>query len=314
MDDVGLRDLHRPLIPIVYQRTQALRKATMNQRLALLLAGSVVVALMGGCATQAPPPSAVATMGATDSPEGMPSSARATPDASESPTGDVTIDPATFLQLCAGWPDDAAGGNPIECDRLVRTALEGVIAGGPVSRVETSYACVTSCKPPDPDRGYVIVISAAGTVEVEVARQADGTYAVVGTTPFVPPDHPPFDAPPASAPVVDGAPASVNAREPLPLCGVETRMAGEPFDVAGRQCFWDGVVAGSPVEFVAIGRDTEGLLTTMIHRYDGTGGVELITNDEGGWSRTVAGVEPVPHEGWVFGLAGLTDRQPIPAE
>ena len=110
----------------------------------------------------------------------------------------------------------------------------------------------------------------------------------------------------------NGAPPSVNGREPLPLCGVETGTAYDPFDVEGRQCFWDGLRAGSPVEFVTVHPDTEGLLTTTIYRYPGIGGVEILHDDEVGWWQTFSGVRPAREDGRIFDLDGLTDRQPIP--
>jgi len=235
-----------------------------------------------------------------------------TPALGSPPGGDGQIHPATFLQLCDRWPDDADG-DPITCDDLVRTALNGMPAADQVTRIDTSYSCATSCRPLDADRGYAIVRSGSEAFEIEIARQADGTVAVTGATPFAPPDAPPFDDPAVSAPAVDGAPAGVNERVPLPLCGVEAGSAYGPFDEEARQCFWDGVRAGSPVEFIESHPDTEGLLTTTIYRFGGTGGVEVLSNDEGGWKRMYTGVGPALEDGRVFDVDGLSDTQRLPA-
>jgi hypothetical protein len=295
----------------------------MRVRLDTLLVGTGILVLVAGCVAPASsptvsPPSVSPPASPPDSASVLPSDRPATsaPSLSSEPEptpGNRDIDPSTFLQLCA-LPPDGTDGVAIECDWLVQTTLRGLPAADPVTRIETAYTCSTSCTPFDPDRGYAIVVTGAGALEVEVARQGDGSIAIAATTPVDPPDLPAFEAPPASAPAADGAPNAVNEREPLPLCGVETGSAYDPFDVEGRQCFWDGVRGGSPVEFITVHPDTEGRLTTTIYRYDGTGGVAVIHNDEGGWWRTDSGVAPAREEGRIFGLDGLTDRQPIPAD
>lgn len=273
---------------------------------------ALVLAAVAGCGlpSASPLPASPSSSAAPSSPD-VPSSPPPTDAPGETAGGEGAVDPATFLQLC-GLPPDDAREIAIECFDLVTAAIEGLPAGTAATRIETSYTCATSCRPFDPDRGYAIVTTEAGVLELEVARQADGTLAVESSLPIDPPDPPAFEPPPASAPAADGAPPAVNGREPLPLCGVETGTAYDPFDVAGRQCFWDGMVAGSAVEFVTVHPDTEGLLTTTIYRYPGTGGVELFHNDEGGWWRTYSGVRPAREEGRIFDLDGLTDRQRIP--
>jgi hypothetical protein len=284
----------------------------MAGRMGFLLGSSLVVALVGGCALGSTPPSTAAPASPTSAPPAIPSGPPPTPVPSAPRGGDGTIDPATFLQLCGGWPGDAAD-DPVQCDRLVQTALRGLPAGDPVTRVETSYSCLTACRPIDPNRGYVIVVTSAGAVEVEVGQQADGSYSVVAMAPMEVADTPAFTAPPVAAPAVDGAPPAVNARAPLPHCGLETRDMGGPFDSEGRQCFWDGIRAGSPVEFVETHPDTEGLQVTTVYRFDGSGAVEVVTNDEGGYWLIHTGIGPAAEPGRVFEMAGLGDRQPYPA-
>jgi hypothetical protein len=224
--------------------------------------------------------------------------------------GDGTIDPATFLQLCGAWPGDPAE-DAVSCAELVRAALRGLPAGDPVTRVQTSYSCATSCQPLDPHHGWVIVETGADAVEVEVAQQADGSYGVAAIVPTPLTERQSFDAPGVSAPAIADAPVVVNQRTPLPLCGVESRVAGGPFETAARQCFLDGVRAGSPVEFIAHSWDTEGLDVNTIYRYTGSGSVEVVTNDEGGYWLIHVGIGPAFEPGRVFDLAGLSDRQPI---
>jgi hypothetical protein len=276
----------------------------------ILLVGAVVGVLLGGCALQASPPPTAPPI----SPSPV---VRSGPPPTPIPTaraGDGQIDPSSFLQVCDGWPGDSAD-DPVQCDHLVQTALRGLPAGDPLLRVDTSYSCVSTCKPLDPHRGYVIVTTSGGSVEVEVSEQADGSYAVTETTPIEPPDQPAFEAPPASAPALEGVPHIINQRQPLPQCGVETRDMGGPFDTPARQCFWDGIRAGSPVEFVSITPDTEGLVTITIYRYTGSGAVEMVSNDEGGYWRTSTGIGPATEPGSVFGSDGLqTERDPIPAD
>jgi hypothetical protein len=279
----------------------------------LLPVGTMVVAVLGGCAQ---PPSPPPTTAPASLPSGSPvvrSGQPPTPAPTDRQGGDERIDPSTFLQLCDRWPD-AVVGEPLACDDLVRAALEGIPAGGAITRVVTSYTCATSCRPLDPSRGFVQVESTTGAVEVEVARQPDGSIAATSTTPFEPPELPAFDAPNASAPVVEGAPGVVNRRHPLPHCGVETRDMGGPFDTPARQCFWDGIRAGSPVEFIDRHPDTEGLEVNTVYRFTGSGAVEMVTNDEGGYWLIHTGIGPATEPGRVFETAGLGDRQLLPDE
>ena len=281
----------------------------MNHRLATVLVGTGILVLVAGCATPASPPSASPSGSPSVVPPVLPSDPPPTsaPSPSSEPepvASNRDIDPATFLQICAARPDDIDG-DPIWCDDLVRTALEGLADGKALVRVETTYSCATSCRPVEADRGYVLVFSPSGAVEVEVERQSDGVLGVAATTPFDPPGMPAFDAPPVDAPAIDGAPESINGRAPLPLCGVESGSAYGPFDTAARQCFWDGVRAGSPVEFIATQPDTEGRSTTTIHRYAGAGAVEIFMSQEEGWTRMVSGIAPTGDDR-VFDFAGLT--------
>src|SRR5689334_8725717 len=254
----------------------------MFRRTGILAIGAGSLVLVAGCALQASPVPVTPASSPPPSEAVVPSGPPPTPVASSPRVGDGTIDPATFLQVCA-LPPEGSEGIAIECGRLVQAALRGLPPGDPVTRIDTSYTCATACKPFDPDHGYAIVTAGTGTVEVDVARQPDGTFAVVGSTSFDPPAPSPFEAPAPSAPAAEGAPSSVNERAPLPQCGVETGSAYDTPDTKGRQCFWDGVLAGSPVEFMTVHPDTEGLLTTTIYRYSGSGGVAVIHNDEGGW-------------------------------
>jgi hypothetical protein len=273
----------------------------------------LVEAIVAGCAT--------GTWPAPVTPAPVPSSSVAAPvpdpaasttasplPPSSSPGGaDGMADPATFLQLCDRWPA-AVDGDPIPCEELVGMAItSAAVAGARVTRVETSYGCSTGdeCEPVASDQAHVTIASNLGAVELEVTRTTDGSLAITGSIPVDRPAPLPFDAPPPSAPAIDDAPAEVNQRAALPLCGHEVAEPYGPPDTAARDCFWNGVRAGSPVELVSSSTDTEGRPSTTIYRYAGTGGVEIVYNDETGWFRMFSGLEPFP-DGKVFDLAGMT--------
>jgi hypothetical protein len=234
------------------------------------------------------------------------------PTPSRPAVGGEAPDASTFLQLCGRWPDGVPG-EPIPCDDLVRQALADLPGGaGSVHRVETSYPCTAdACEPGAADRADVRLVSDAGAVVVEVARGPDGSLEAATPAAADPAAVPPFDPPPASAPVVEGAPVPVNDRAALPWCGHEVVEPYGPHDPDARRCLWDALQAGSPAELVSSSTDTEGRPSTTIYRYAGTGGLEVLYDDETGWFRLYSGLEPVPDDR-VFDLAGLTTApQPV---
>jgi hypothetical protein len=220
-------------------------------------------------------------------------------------------DPATFLQVCRTLAGTESR-PPVPCEDAVVAAL-AVLARTTPTRVEVA-ACgaLMSCPKPDADRVFVDVLARGTTTEVELVRGTDGGLAVHGTGPGAIPVPPPYTAPPTGRAALPGAPASLASRPAYPLCGTEDTPMGGPYDERARTCFLDGVLAGSPVEFASVGRGTEGGQYVRLYRYDGSGGLEVVTGEDGAWQRAFTGIAEAGG-GLVFDIGGMsTEREPVP--
>jgi hypothetical protein len=232
------------------------------------------------------------------------------------PTGAAAAapDPSMFLQVCQGF---GAGGDelPIPCSDAVAAALaDPSIAGSPVSRVAVGFRCPgdASCAPPDADVAFVAVTAGNVATVLRVTRAEDESLTTVVVGRGSPSTPPPFPAPAPGRAQLPGAPASLAAREPYPLCGREDTPMGGPYDEAARRCFLDGVLAGSPVEFASVGAGTEGAGYVRLFRYPGTGGVQLVSGENGVWRRRTTGIR-VAGDGLVFDIDGLSTKpEPVP--
>jgi hypothetical protein len=302
----------------------------------LVLAACLLIA--GGCATTpgpaSPRASVTAPAGSSDGPsagtpmgsgtagqtDGTASDAPATespatddptdpPATSPSPTDDTSgrPDPATFLQVCRDL--DGATPDPIPCADAVEIALEYPgLAGARVTRVDVRPACEprrcgrTTAVPLE-----ITVLSDRPPLEVEVARGTDGGLAVGTVRPGKLPTAPAFTPPAPGLATLSGAPASLIARSPYPLCGEETAAMGGPYDRVARRCFLDGVLAGSPVEFASQTNGTEGGGLITVVRFAGNGGIEYVTGEAGQWTRAFTGIRPASG-GLVFDVDGMATR------
>jgi hypothetical protein len=90
--------------------------------------------------------------------------------------------------------------------------------------------------------------------------------------------------PSVAAPALDGAPASIRGRTPLPFCGAEDTTTHD-VDPAIRRCFVDGLLAGSPVELISRSPSTEGDPVVSLLRWSGTGSIERSVHADGSWAR-----------------------------
>jgi hypothetical protein len=200
----------------------------------------------------------------------------------------------------------------LACADAVETALLSLGAGaGRVTRVDVrSRQCDdASCPAADPAAAFVTAVTPGSEpVEIEVRQQADGSIVVASTAPGKPPELPPFSPPAPAAPPLEGAPAGVTDRQPLPFCGSEEAAPGGPYDSASRTCFLDGVLAESPVEFITRSSSTEGTEVIELWRYDGAGGVEVVTAESGTWILIATGIRPAG-EGRVFVGAGMSSAR-----
>ena len=74
-------------------------------------------------------------------------------------------------------------------------------------------------------------------------------------------------APSGAAPAIDGAPAEIATRKPLPFCG--NAEMGEPPAVS--RCFITAALAGRPAEMFDLQHGTEGGSSLQIARFGGIG-------------------------------------------
>jgi hypothetical protein len=268
---------------------------------------------MAACAQPAPtPPRQSPPASAPPSPAPTIASPDPTPAPTLSPqAGPPKLDPAAVLQVCESWPGGAAE-PAIPCADAIEAAFAS-LAPPAVSRIDMRFTCPgpDTCPAADPDRAWVTVSDGSTATMVELARDADGGLSVVGTSPGALPAAPPFTPPPVARPDIAGAPASVAGRVPYPLCGDEKATMGGPYDVAARTCFLSGVLAGSPVEFISRSSGTEGEDTLALYRFDGRGGVEMLSMGDGAWTTFRTGIA-APYESLVFDVDGVSSKR-VPA-
>jgi len=285
---------------------------------------AAVLLLAAGCGTGPGPASPPGSSDAKGSigPTSVPSRA-SPPESSTSPSVSPTAtsapsseplepDPAAFLQVC--WALDGPTDEPtLPCEDAVTTALAALSVTAP-TRVDVRYACAdaASCPAPDADRAFVTVVGDDTATEVEVSRSPDGTIDATAMRLGVEASPPVFSAPEPGLAAIPGGPASLAGRPPYPLCGQEQTPVAGPYDEAARTCFFTGVLAGSPVEFLSRGAGTEGQPYVHLYRYSGTGGVELVTGEGGTWLRRFTGIGEASG-GLVFDAGGMsTRREPVP--
>ncbi len=239
-----------------------------------------------------------------------------TPAPSTSPSDGAAAhpDPATFLQVCRSA--DLADVAPVPCSDVVEAALGAPeLAGTRIERVETGGTC-------DPARScglatvapaaWVTVLSDGDPMIVKVVLGADGGLSVAAVYPAIPPERPPFTPPAPGLADLPGAPPSLAGRTAYPLCGTEQAPMGGPYDETARTCFLTGVLAGSPVELAALSTGTEGGALVSLYRYAGSGGVGLVTGEDGRWTRRFTGIADATG-GLVFDIAGMsTAPEPVP--
>ena len=136
-------------------------------------------------------------------------------------------------------------------------------------------------------------------------RDPNGELLAWPATAIALPPEPAFDPPAVAAPALDGAPPAIRDREPLPFCGDED-ATGDVFDRAARQCFLEGIRAGSPVELVSRSASTEGDPVVTLDRWAGTGSVVKTVRNAAGWASAVCAITPIATDA-VFVLAGGCD-------
>lgn len=261
---------------------------TMRRPRRLRLLGAGVAILVAACSPNVNPP-----VSAGPPTTATPSSTQPMPLPSTLPT---TATVETVTQLCEAWgasaPDDL-----ILCGDAIWLALDAMgPAGGPAWRAEFRYG--PSCVGPAPCGGrtatmaHVIVRTPSlGSFVVDVTRDEGGGLAVWPPQPTRDEPFPAFSPPqPARADVGPGAPTEIADREAFPLCGDETAGIGGPYDRAARQCFVDGVLAATKVEFLTRQTSTEGDPVLTLYRFGGGGPVIRFIADGGQWMRYACGL------------------------
>ena len=144
------------------------------------------------------------------------------------------------------------------------------------------------CMPPPPESAYVAVRLESGATGIFPVTFGGNEVAIGAVT------EPTFDIWPPSGeaipevrrPVVDGAPAEVRDRQPLPLCG--DGQVGVPERRAASSCFYGAVLDGRPAELHIRSADEAGGFMEL-YRYAGRGPVLVYRNRpepvDPGWVR-----------------------------
>jgi len=269
--------------------------------------------LVAGCTGPPTPPSPSPTAAATGSPTASGASPRSPAAASTTPDGDASPSPIadlgpvdalplrTLTLVCEPWPSEPIEGS-IDCARAARLALAAVGPGTAalIRRIDVGFGdwcddLSGGCPNRTPVTGWVLLRTAdADALIVPVAVDPDvGLQAwppIPGRRMF----PPPFDPPPAAAPVVvPDAPRGVRDRDPLPFCGDEDVRGTDDFEIDMRGCFLNGVLAAVPVELISRASSTEGGDVVTVYRFTGDGPLHQLVDDRGHWSASICGIAPV---------------------
>jgi hypothetical protein len=285
----------------------------------------VAVALAVGCVTAEPLPSA----GPSGSPpDGSPSSSSATTDELFTPAtsampipdseGPPTVPLRSITIVCESWGSEPPSAT-IDCEDAVTAALAalGATRAAVVRRLDFGYgewcAAASTCLPRRSDIGWVV----ARTATLETLRVRVALDAATGLQAWPPVEGPrvivpSFRTPPVDAPDLgEGTPRELAEREAFPFCGSEDVGLTEAFNTAARQCFLDGVRAGSPVELISRMTSTEGGGQLLdVYRFTGEGAIFRYLLRDGQWTVSACGISPITTIA-VFVLAGGCDQRPL---
>ena len=285
----------------------------------------IVLALVVGCSTAEPFPSAgpsgsppvgspSATAGSTAEPSTPATSATPIPDPERPPP----IPLRSITIVCESWGSEPPPAT-IDCGHAVIASLAAL---GPnqaalVRRVDVGFGewCddPATCLPRRSDVGWVVARTATlDTLRVRVALDATGGLQAWPPVPGPRVIVPSFRPPPVDAPDLgEGTPRELAERDAFPFCGSEDVGLSEAYNTAARQCFLDGVRAGSPVELISRMTATEGGAPLLdLYRFTGEGAVFRYLRRDGRWTVSACGISPIATIA-VFVLAGDCDARPL---
>ena len=277
--------------------------------------------LVAGCIASGPPeptpPRAsrtpVATTGASATPVAEPSSPPGSATPIPDPERPVAVPLRSITVICESWGAEPPPAT-IDCAHAVSASLAAL--GGEraavVRRIDVGYGewCddPSACVPRQADVGWVVARTATlETLLVRVALDAAGGLQAWPPVPGPRVILPTFQPPPIGAPDLGGGtPPKLAEREPFPFCGSEDAGLSETFNTAARQCFVDGVRAGSPVEMISRTGATEGGGLLNVYRFAGEGAVIRYLLKDGQWTATACGISPIATTA-AFVLAGTCE-------
>jgi hypothetical protein len=178
-----------------------------------------------------------------------------------------------------GQADPEAGEGTLYCGGALELALGALrtVTGQTVERLYLDLpACATSpCTEEELDTGTVTAWTATSAWQVVLDTRSDTVTVPIRVTAATWPQAGTSPAPSVKRPVIQGAPAEVASRTPLPYCG--RAEVGAPPEVAG--CFRDAVLAGRRAEMIERVHGTEGGEILWIDRFDGAGPIVRYVRD-----------------------------------
>jgi len=282
---------------------------------------AVALTLIAGCVATGLPETtpagtsrtAAATTGAAATTDAEPSSALGSATPIPDPEWPVAVPLRSITVICESWGSEPPPAT-IECARAVTASLAAL--GGEraalVRRIDVGYGewcdAPSACAPRQADVGWVVARTATlETLRVRVALDAAGGLQAWPPVPGPRVILPTFQPPPVRAPDLGGGTAPKLAeREPFPFCGSEDAGLSESFNTAARQCFVDGVQAGSPVEMISRTGATEGGGVLNVYRFTGEGAVLRYLLANGRWTAMACGISPIATTA-AFVLAGTCE-------
>jgi hypothetical protein len=282
---------------------------------------AAVLTLIAGCIATGPPEStpppasrtAAATSRPTATPDAEPSSPPGSPTPIPDPEPPVAVPLRSITVICESWGAEPPPAT-IDCAHAVTASLAAL--GGEraavVRRIDVGYGewCddPSACVRRQADVGWVVARTATlETLRVRVALDSAGGLQAWPPVPGPRVILPTFQPPPIGAPDLGGGtPPRLATREPFPFCGSEDVGLSETFNTAARQCFVDGVQAGSPVEMISRTGATEGGAVLNVYRFAGEGAVLRYLLKDGRWSAAACGISPIATTA-AFVLAGTCE-------
>jgi hypothetical protein len=251
----------------------------------------VPVLLLGGCVATPTPPSveSVATLpsgSAAPSASGTPSATPSPPSAEPSPVvlafDDLpepeTDDTTRPLAVCQPVPGQAlpdGGDDLVGCGEGIEIGLRAIRTAttNPFDRVllVRPTCAVAPCSEEALATGTVVAWNGRAWQTSLDFRTRTATAPTASTEPWPSAEE---AAPAIKRPAIDGAPAEVARREPLPFCGAAE--VGEP--PAVNRCFLAAMFAGRPAEMIETLYGTEGGTVHVVIRFLGSGPIVTYQN------------------------------------